>query len=299
MHRVETSRTKFIDLVRWSRASLALPSLPWQRPTHRAPANGATKALHSLFDPNNRFLCYFLCSIPSFALHCTKCPRGKPRGRVCLHPAIPRGDEPIEPPNLKLELQGNNAQQYRPPSHFTPYLFLVSTTPTEFPFPVFSSVQCMYNHLLLRRRDAVNACVQLLRDHSREMALDSRFFRHIGQSTGPGSISSATSSESSAMTGITSPSVVSTSASAATFVSTASSPSLRARESVPVPVNQDGAASPSPGGNVRVVVRVRKFLPRGTCRGSCGRGIGSASNVLSQRSNATQNVLSRWTHTLK
>jgi hypothetical protein len=77
------------------------------------------------------------------------------------------------------------------------------------------------------------------------------------------------------MTGITSPSVVSTSASAATYVSTASSPSLRARESVSVPVGRtDGSASPAPGGNVRVVVRVRKFLPRGTCRGSCGRGIG-------------------------
>ncbi|OQD74906.1 hypothetical protein PENDEC_c009G02441 [Penicillium decumbens] len=97
------------------------------------------------------------------------------------------------------------------------------------------------------------------------MALDSRFFRHIGQSIGPGSISSATCSESSSMTGmtgITSPSVVSTSASAATFVSTASSPSLRARESVSVPVRHDEPASPSPGGNVRVVVRVRKFLPR-------------------------------------
>jgi hypothetical protein len=102
------------------------------------------------------------------------------------------------------------------------------------------------------------------------------------------------------MTGITSPSVVSTSASAATYVSTASSPSLRARESVSVPVGRtDGSASPAPGGNVRVVVRVRKFLPRGTCRGSCGRGIGSESNGLSQRSNAGQNVSSRWTHTLK
>jgi hypothetical protein len=60
--------------------------------------------------------------------------------------------------------------------------------------------------------------------------------------------------------------VISTSASAATMRSTASSPSLRARESVSIPVNcQDGIASPSPGGNVRVVVRVRKFLQRGMC----------------------------------
>lgn len=96
------------------------------------------------------------------------------------------------------------------------------------------------------------------------MALDPRFYQLIGQSSGPGSISSATSSESSAMTGITTPSIVSTSASAATLRSTASSPSLRAREGVSVtPGRQDGLASPSPGGNVRVVVRVRKFLPRG------------------------------------
>ncbi|KAJ6037076.1 hypothetical protein N7540_001355 [Penicillium herquei] len=94
------------------------------------------------------------------------------------------------------------------------------------------------------------------------MALDPRFYHHIGHG-GPGSISSATSSESSALTGITSPSIISTSASAATLRSTASSPSLRAREGVAVtPGYQDGMASPSPGGNVRVVVRVRKFLPR-------------------------------------
>ncbi|KAJ5697490.1 hypothetical protein N7488_011174 [Penicillium malachiteum] len=79
------------------------------------------------------------------------------------------------------------------------------------------------------------------------MALDPRFYHHIGHG-GPGSISSATSSESSALTGITSPSIISTSASAATLRSTASSPSLRAREGVAVtPGYQDGMASPSPG----------------------------------------------------
>ncbi|KAJ5745922.1 hypothetical protein N7520_011104 [Penicillium odoratum] len=94
------------------------------------------------------------------------------------------------------------------------------------------------------------------------MALDPRFYHHIGQS-GPGSISSGTSSESSALTGITSPSVISTSASAATLRSTASSPSLRAREGVSMISRQDAMSSPtSGGGNVRVVVRVRKFLPR-------------------------------------
>ncbi|KAJ5558360.1 hypothetical protein N7535_008572 [Penicillium sp. DV-2018c] len=93
------------------------------------------------------------------------------------------------------------------------------------------------------------------------MALDSRFYHHIGH-PGPGSISSAASSELSAATGITSPSIISTSASAATLRSTASSPSFRAREGFAFPGNRDEMASPTPGGNVRVVVRVRKFLPR-------------------------------------
>ncbi|KAJ5312664.1 hypothetical protein PENANT_c007G07901 [Penicillium antarcticum] len=92
------------------------------------------------------------------------------------------------------------------------------------------------------------------------MALDPRFYHHIGH-PGPGSISSAASSELSAATGITSPSILSTSASAATLRSSASSPSFRARESVALS-GRDGMASPTPGGNVRVVVRVRKFLPR-------------------------------------
>lgn len=148
---------------------------------------------------------------------------------------------------------------------FFSLFFYIQTVPFfSFPFLVFDSIRCMYNHLLDRRRDAVTVCVQLLRDYSRDMALDPRFYQHIGQSTGPGSISSATSSESSAVTSITTPSAISTFASAATLRSTASSPSLRARESISVPAGrQDGIASPAPGGNVRVVVRVRKFLPRG------------------------------------
>ncbi|KAJ5829021.1 uncharacterized protein N7525_007274 [Penicillium rubens] len=119
----------------------------------------------------------------------------------------------------------------------------------------------MYHSLLDRRRDAVTACVQLLSDSSRDMALDPRFYHHIGH-PGPGSISSAASSDISAATGITSPSIISTSASAATLRSTASSPSFRAREGFAIPHTRDGMASPTPGGNVRVVVRVRKFLPR-------------------------------------
>ena len=43
--------------------------------------------------------------------------------------------------------------------------------------------------------------------------------------------------------------------------SSASSPSLRARESEIVPMNR--SLSDNGGGNVRVVVRVRGFLPRG------------------------------------
>lgn len=43
--------------------------------------------------------------------------------------------------------------------------------------------------------------------------------------------------------------------------STASTPSLRARESSVAPVG--GGKMDGPGGNVRVVVRVRGFLPRG------------------------------------
>ncbi|KAJ5492166.1 hypothetical protein N7453_010263 [Penicillium expansum] len=93
------------------------------------------------------------------------------------------------------------------------------------------------------------------------MALDPRFYHHIGH-PGPGSISSAASSDVSAATGITSPSIISTSASAATLRSTASSPSFRARENFAISRTRDGMASPTPGGNVRVVVRVRKFLPR-------------------------------------
>ncbi|PYH89766.1 kinesin-like protein [Aspergillus ellipticus CBS 707.79] len=97
------------------------------------------------------------------------------------------------------------------------------------------------------------------------MSLDPRFYHHIGHGAGPGSQSSASSSGSSAVTGITSPSALSMTASAAPMRSTASSPSLRARESVAIATHRvEGVSSPSAGGggNVRVVVRVRKFLPR-------------------------------------
>ncbi|RAH70247.1 kinesin-3 family protein uncB [Aspergillus aculeatinus CBS 121060] len=95
------------------------------------------------------------------------------------------------------------------------------------------------------------------------MALDPRVYRHLGYGNGLSSPASVTSSAMSAITGITSPSSHAMTASAAMLRSTASSPSLRARESVPVAARRvDGLSSPSPGGNVRVVVRVRTFLPR-------------------------------------
>lgn len=122
----------------------------------------------------------------------------------------------------------------------------------------------MYHNLTQRRRDLFAQCAELLNERCRDMALDPRFYHRIGYASGPGSHSSASTSGLSGLTGITTP----TTASGSVLTSSASSPSLRARESVSVPVGYlDGAASPSPGGNVRVVVRVRKFLPRGTALG--------------------------------
>ncbi|KAI9371819.1 P-loop containing nucleoside triphosphate hydrolase protein [Aspergillus egyptiacus] len=95
------------------------------------------------------------------------------------------------------------------------------------------------------------------------MALDSRFYHHLappGVTTG--SQSCASLSGLSSVTGITSPSVPSTTASIAALRSTASSPSLRAKNNMTVSNRLDGLASPTPGGNVRVAVRVRKFLQR-------------------------------------
>ncbi|KAL4891260.1 P-loop containing nucleoside triphosphate hydrolase protein [Aspergillus ambiguus] len=120
----------------------------------------------------------------------------------------------------------------------------------------------MYHHLVLRQRELVTQSAQLLRDRNQAMALDPHFYQPLSHGPGPGS-SSVSSSGASVITGITSPSVRSTTASAAALRSTASTPSLRARESVAMtPSRLDGVASPSPGGNVRVVVRVRNFLPR-------------------------------------
>ncbi|KAK2779995.1 Kinesin [Onygenales sp. PD_12] len=136
------------------------------------------------------------------------------------------------------------------------------------------------------------------------MALDSRFYNSLGMPPAPASSSSSSSSLPGAGPGVGyesmgggmnshshshSPLSVYSSvatnlapsgaplsmASAATMRSTASSPSLRARESVvvlptsragtPVPGGAGGGAG---GGNVKVVVRVRGFLPREIQRGA-------------------------------
>ncbi|OJJ61864.1 hypothetical protein ASPSYDRAFT_142932 [Aspergillus sydowii CBS 593.65] len=120
----------------------------------------------------------------------------------------------------------------------------------------------MYHHLVRRQRDIVAQIVQLLSDHSEEMALDPRFYHHIAPGIASGSQSSASLSGFSSATGITSPSIQSSAVSSAALRSTASSPSLRSREGVAVQRGSDGVSSPAPGGNVHVVVRVRKFLQR-------------------------------------
>ncbi|KAJ9216023.1 hypothetical protein DTO166G4_2267 [Paecilomyces variotii] len=100
------------------------------------------------------------------------------------------------------------------------------------------------------------------------MDIDTRFFSP-SHGYGPGSHSSVSSTGSTVLSGHTGATSITSSASAATFRSSASSPSLRSRESVVVPAGcRDGVSSPVPGGNVRVVVRVRKFLPREIERGA-------------------------------
>ncbi|OGM39916.1 kinesin family protein, partial [Aspergillus bombycis] len=145
-------------------------------------------------------------------------------------------------------------------SCLSPYLNTVSDR-----LPAGSgALVCMYHQLVNRQRELSIQFVQLLREHSLDMSLDPRFYHHVGHGYGPGSQSSASSSsDTSALTSITNPSIRSTTASAAALRSNASSPSLRAREGGTMHITyQDGVTSPSPGGNVRVVVRVRKFLPR-------------------------------------
>ena len=70
--------------------------------------------------------------------------------------------------------------------------------------------------------------------------------------------------------------------------SSASTPSLRSRESELVPMARIGTPE-NGGGNVRVVVRVRGFLPRGIFARS--DSIGGNKLMLLQRPNEALNVL--------
>ncbi|KAK2861138.1 hypothetical protein FQN49_004504 [Arthroderma sp. PD_2] len=118
----------------------------------------------------------------------------------------------------------------------------------------------------------------MLKSDSRKMALDPRFYNNIGgQSdhfashgrvcTPPVESSSAQYYYPGANAGAT-PSMASfTSASSAILRSTASTPSFRSRESVMAPVSKTEVPINS-GGNVKVVVRVRAFLPREISRGT-------------------------------
>ncbi|PGH27686.1 hypothetical protein AJ80_00701 [Polytolypa hystricis UAMH7299] len=163
----------------------------------------------------------------------------------------------------------------------------------------------MYHHLLARHHDLLVSIAALLKSENRHpinnnpttasstasatqsssMALDTRYYNAAGPSSRPLHASShAPPSPMSAggyypaATPSVTASYVST-ASAATMRSTASSPSLRARESVVVAAGVGvgvGAAGSSRagtpvnggGGNVKVVVRVRGFLPREIERGT-------------------------------
>ena len=137
----------------------------------------------------------------------------------------------------------------------------------------------MYQHLLRRHQDIICQIVDILKNDSGTMALDPRFYSSIEQS--PSSPTSTYMSGGGGShqhyqhqqqqyqhPGFSSPSAAKSSAvvgspSAAGLPSSASSPSLRSRESVVVPMERENGAASAGGGNVRVVVRVRGFLPRG------------------------------------
>ncbi|RAO69689.1 uncharacterized protein BHQ10_005701 [Talaromyces amestolkiae] len=133
----------------------------------------------------------------------------------------------------------------------------------------------MYHYYIIRQRDTLALAVQLLKGSNREITTmmthearlyntDSRLseYQQFAHSS-TNSISGV--SEISGSTAATSMSMMS---SAMMMMqqqqqkSTASSPSLRSRESVIVSTQGIRPASPSPGGNVKVVVRVRGYLPR-------------------------------------
>lgn len=125
------------------------------------------------------------------------------------------------------------------------------------------TVGFMFLNYLLRQRDLITHVEQLLWDYGRQMALDMRFYDHIGHS-GLHSSASSVSSISSFTTSTTGASDGYAPSSIASMKSSASTPSLRSREGVIVPTSRpETPVNSTPGGNVKVVVRVRKFLPRG------------------------------------
>lgn len=135
----------------------------------------------------------------------------------------------------------------------------------------------MFHSHLRRYRDTISEIAYLLAHHGRTMALDPRFYTNIPPGAGP---YSATSSIISSQIAPPSPysSVVGangfapSTASSANLRGIASSPASRprerARESVSAPMSRVGTpvngAQGGGAGNVRVVVRVRGFLPRGS-----------------------------------
>ncbi|PGH03218.1 hypothetical protein AJ79_07413 [Helicocarpus griseus UAMH5409] len=157
----------------------------------------------------------------------------------------------------------------------------------------------MYLNHQSRHHDLICQIVHVLKSN-RNMALDPRFYNSIGgppsQMSSAASVGSATGSGgaggimmlhshaspgsssqlsvySSAATNIGPNGGPVSTASVASMRSTASSPSLRARESVVVPSSRagtpvNGGPGGGGGGNVRVVVRVRGFLPREIKRGA-------------------------------
>lgn len=149
----------------------------------------------------------------------------------------------------------------------------------------------MFHNHLSRLHDILSEFAHILKSDSRNMALDPRFYSNIGgqsdhfASQGRVCTPPVESPAQYYYPGAT-PSMASfTSASSAALRSTASTPSFRSRESVMAPAPKVDAPMSS-GGNVKVVVRVRAFLPRGltppTCSPFEGRYSTFSASILTQ-----------------
>lgn len=134
----------------------------------------------------------------------------------------------------------------------------------------------MYHYYIIRQRDTFAFAVQLLRGSNREittmMTPEARLYHTDNRLSEYQQFAHSSTSSISGVSGIsgsTAATSMSMMSSAMMMMqqqqqqSTASSPSLRSRESVIVSNQGIRPASPSPGGNVKVVVRVRGYLPRG------------------------------------